>query len=570
MKYKFRYVCLSFLLFSIIGCLTWRVVSLNVLNQKFLRQQGEMRTQRVVTLPAYRGMITDRFGEPLAISTPVDSIWLNPKEFNEDHPELLSLASLLDISLGEILEKKNKNATREFVYLQRHVNPELAKQIKSLDIPGIHLKSEYRRFYPAGETVAQVLGFTDIDDRGQEGLELSFNDWLEGAPGSKRIIRDRRGREVQTLEGIKDMRSGQDLVLSLDQRLQYLAYRELKAAVASHEAVGGSAVILDINTGEILAMVNQPSFNPNTRVKLQEGCFRNRAVTDVFEPGSVIKTFSVASALQNGHVTPATMVDTAPGWMMVGHDIVREDKNKNFGLIDVSTILQKSSNVGVSKLTLALPADRLFETYTKLGFGQNTGSGFPGEAAGTLNKPRRNGSFVLATLAYGYGMSVTPLQLAQAYAILGSGGIKRPISFLKQESTPPSERVMEASVANQVLDMLRSVVEQGSGRKAQVLGYQTAGKTGTARKISSQGGYQKDSHVAVFAGVAPASHPRFAVVVMIDDPKGAEYYGSQVAAPVFSKIAASALRLYNIPFDVNDAHNLRMAQAEEEGNSLHE
>lgn len=570
MKLKLRYFSLGFLLLAMIFGLTYRVVSLNIWDQQFLRQQGDIRTQRIVSVPAYRGMITDRYGEPLAISSPVSSIWLNPKEFKEEHPELLTLASLLDLSLGEILDKKNKNTNREFVYLQRHINPDVAKKIKTLEVPGIHLKSEYRRYYPAGEITAHILGFTDIDDHGQEGLELSFNQWLEGAPGSKRIIRDRRGREVQTLEGIKDMRSGQDLILSLDQRLQYVAYRELKQAVNAHQAVGGSAVILDVQTGEVLAMVNQPSFNPNTRVKLKESGFRNRAVTDVFEPGSVIKTFSVASALQNGQVTPASMIDTAPGWMTVGNNIVREDKNKNFGLINVATILKKSSNVGVSKLTLALPSSKLWETYTKMGFGSITSSGFPGESSGFITRPGKNSSFVLATLAFGYGMSVTPLQLAQAYAILGAGGLKRPISFLKQEKTPKAEKVMETAVARQVLDMLRSVVEKGSGVKAQVLGYQTAGKTGTARKISANGGYQKNSHVAVFAGLAPASKPRFAIVIMIDDPMGTEYYGSQVAAPVFAKIAASALRLYNIPFDVNDEYNLRMAQAEEEGNSLHE
>lgn len=569
MKYKTRYLALTLFMLFLVGGLGWRVISLHTLEQTFLRHQGEMRTVRVVGIPAYRGMILDRYGEPLAISTPVSSIWLNPKEFNSEHPELLKLATLLNISLEEVLDKYTKNIGREFVYLQRHIAPQLAAQVKAMNIPGLHLKSEYRRYYPAGEITAHVLGFTNVDDHGQEGLELAFDTWLSGDAGAKRIIRDRLGREVQTLAGIKDMRSGQDVLLSIDQRLQYVAYRELKAAVTNCQAASGSAVVIDVKTGEILAMVNQPSFNPNMRVKLAEGAFRNRAVTDVFEPGSVMKTFSVASALQSGIVTPTTLVDTAPGWMTVGGHLVKEIKNKNYGLIDVSTILQKSSNVGVSKLTLSLPSERLLEMYKSVGFGASTGSGFPGESQGTVVQPSKQGSFVLATLAFGYGMSVTPLQLAQAYAILGAGGVKRPITFLKQERPMQGQRVMEAQVARQVLDMLTAVVTEGSGRQAQVMGYQTAGKTGTAQKLNAQGTYQKDSHVAVFAGVAPASDPRFAIVIMIDDPKGAEYYGSQVAAPIFAKIATGALRLYNIPLDLNDSKDLRVAQ-QEMSSRLHE
>lgn len=571
-KSNVRYIILSAILVAIVGGLTWRVISLHIFEQKFLRNQGEARTVRMVSTTAYRGMITDRNGEPLAISTPVDSVWMNPKEFNVEHPHLVSLASLLDVSPAEIVEKSLKNSNKEFVYLQRHLAPDKAEQIKSLDIAGIHLKSEYRRYYPGGEITAHVLGFTDIDDHGQEGLELSFDKALTGVAGMKRVVKDRLGREVQILEGLKDMESGQDVVLSLDQRLQYLAYRELKAAVIEHNAQAGSAVVLDVRTGEVLAMVNQPSFNPNTRVKLKlDGRYRNRAVTDTLEPGSVMKPFSVASALQYGSFTPASMVDTSPGWMAIGGHIVTDGKDNNFGKINVATILQKSSNVGVSKLTLSTPspASNLLKTYRGFGFGSHTGSGFPGESAGTLTKPSNNGTFVLATMAFGYAMSVTPLQLAQAYAILGRGGVKRPVTFLKQENIPVGEQVLDATVARQVLDMLTTVVQQGSGKRAQVVGYQTAGKTGTPRKINQNGEYQEDSHVAVFAGLAPASHPRFAIVIMIDDPKGNQYYGSQIAAPVFSKVAAGALRLFNIPPDMIDRSNLRVAQAEE-GGSLNE
>lgn len=566
MKWVNRFVCLGFLLFAVVAGLVWRMVTLQIFEQGFLRNQGEARTVRVVGIPPYRGMVTDRNGEPLAISTPVNSVWLNPKEFDSEHPQLLALASVLDISLEQLFDKVNasRQSGREFVYLQRHITPKIAEHIQELEVPGIHLKPEYRRYYPAGEVTAHVVGFTDIDDQGQEGLELAFDGWLKGAHGTKKVLRDRRGREVQTLEGLQEMRSGQDVALSLDQRLQYLAYRELKAAVIASKAVAGTAVVLDVHTGEILAMVNQPSFNPNLRVKLRtDGRYRNRAVTDTLEPGSVLKTFSVVSALQHGRVTPDTLVDTAPGWMTIGGHKVQEIKNKNFGLIDVATILQKSSNVGVSKLTLSLPPERLWETYTSVGFGASTGSGFPGESGGVLVKPPKQGSFVLATMSFGYGVSVTPLQLAQAYAALGANGVRRPPTFLKQTSIPIGEQVIDANVARQVVDMLAGVVEHGGGAKAKVVGYRVAGKTGTARKVSQTGGYEENSHVALFAGLAPAINPRFAIVVMIDDPKGNLYYGSELAAPVFSKIASGALRLFNITPDAMDAQHFRVARVKE-------
>ncbi len=561
-KYKGRFVLIGMGLIAVVGGLVWRVVTLQVLEQNFLRNQGEIRTIRVVETPAYRGMIVDRNGDPLAISTPVNSIWLNPKEFEAEHPQLLALAATLDMSVEEVLDKAERNQGREFVYLKRQVAPALADHVKQLEIPGIHLKSEYRRFYPGGEVTAHVLGFTDLDENGKEGLELAYDEHLKGVPGSKRIVRDRRGREVQIIEGLQETQSGQDVILSLDQRLQYLAYRELKAAVTSCGAIAGSAVVLDVRTGEVLAMVNQPSFNPNQRVKLRaDGRYRNRAVTDRYEPGSVMKTFSVVNAMQNGEVTPTTLVDTSPGWMTVGRHIVKEDYHRNFGVMDIGTILQKSSNVGISKLTLSLPSDFLLDTYAKLGFGSTTGSGFPGESAGTLVKPPKHASFVLATMGFGYGMDVTPLQLAQAYAVLGAGGIKRSVTFLKQKETPPGTQVIDTVVARQVVEMLAGVVEYGSGKKAKVVGYHTSGKTGTARKLNAEGRYMENSHIATFAGLVPASNPRFAIVVMIDDPQTGLYYGSQLAAPLFSKIAAGAVRLFNVPPDDIDKDGLRVAQA---------
>jgi cell division protein FtsI (penicillin-binding protein 3) len=564
MKFKGRYILMGVLLLLVVGGLCGRVVNLHVFEQGFLRNQGEMRTVRVVETPAHRGMILDRNGEPLAISTPVNSVWLNPKEFNPDDPQLLALVAILDISLDQLRDKAIRNKGREFVYLQRHVSPVVAEQVKQLEVPGIRLKSEYRRYYPTGEVAAHVVGFTNIDDQGKEGMELALEDSLAGSAGSKRVVKDRQGHEVQILEGLEEMQSGQDVVLSVDQRLQYLAYRELKTAVASSKSTAGSAVVMDVQTGEILAMVNQPSFNPNVRIKAEHvAAYRNRAVTDKFEPGSVMKTFSVVNALQHAEVTPNTRINTSPGKMIIGKNVVREIDDKDLGVLSVAEVLQTSSNIGVAKLTLSLPAKNLFDTYAKFGFGKTTGSGFPGESSGTLHAPPKDGSFVLATMAFGYAMSVTPLQLAQAFAVLGAGGVKRTPTFLKQTDIPAGEEVIDHVLAKTTMDMLLGIVEEGGGAKAKVVGYHTAGKTGTARKLKPSGGYDKHSHVAVFGGLAPASNPRFAIVVVLDDPKNGAYYGSQIAAPLFSKIATGALRLFNVPPDMIDNQKLRVAKAQE-------
>ena len=568
MKFKGRYIFIGIVFLLVVSGLTWRVVNLHVFEKKFLQNEGDRRTIRVVGTPAHRGMILDRNGEPLAISTPVNSVWLNPKEFNPEDPQLLALVAALDISLDQLRAKALLNKAKEFVYLQRHVSPNVAEQVKRLEIPGIHLKPEYRRFYPAGEVAAHVVGFTDLDDQGKEGLELALENALAGSKGRKKVVKDRQGHEVQILEDLQEMQSGQDVVLSVDQRLQYLAYRELKAAVASSKAKAGSAIVLDVQTGEILAMVNQPSFNPNIRIKPQDTArCRNRAVTDKFEAGSVMKTFSVVNAMQHSQVTAETLINTAPGRIVIGKNVVKEIDDKNLGVLSVAEVLKTSSNIGVAKLTLSLPAKNLVDTYAKFGFGTTTGSGFPGESSGTLHAPPKDGSFVLATMAFGYAMSVTPLQLAQAYAVLGAGGVKRTPTFLKQSDIPLGEEVIDHVVAKQTMDMLSGIVDHGGGAKAKVVGYRTAGKTGTSRKLAASGGYDKHSHVAVFAGLAPASHPRFAIVVVVDDPTAGLYYGSQVAAPLFSKIAAGALRLFNVPPDRVDNQKLRVAQANK--NELH-
>jgi len=559
-KYSIRLGFMGSILLTALMGLTWRVIDLQVFEKKFLTSQGNARTMRVVTTAPYRGMITDRNGEPLAISTPVDSVWVNPKEFDNTPQKIQQLARILEISEAQLLKRLQKNAEREFLFLKRHVSPEISDKVRKVEMNGVHLKSEYRRYYPAGEVTAQVLGFTNLDGQGQEGLELTYNEHLKGSPGSKRIIRDRRGRQVEYIEALKDMRSGQNVTLSLDQRLQYLAYRELKEAVSAHRAAAGSAVVLDVETGEILAMVNQPSYNPNLRIRHRDDSFRNRAVTDVFEPGSVIKTFSVLSALQHGRVTPATLIDTSPGWLNIGGKFVREDKNKNHGVIDIATIMKKSSNVGVTKLTLSLPPEKLWDTYVRVGFGKVTGSGFPGESAGNIIRPHKNSPFVLATMAFGYGLTVTPLQLAQAYAIIGAEGVRHSAQFLKVEKPTSSEQIIDPATAEQLIDMLTGVVEQ-PGSNAKVVGYHVAGKTGTARK-ASKNGYSPNEHLSVFAGLIPAKNPRFSIVVMIDKPQGGVYYGNLVAAPIFSKIASGAVRLFNIAPDILEPAGFHVAQSD--------
>jgi len=546
------FVCL---LLMVVG----RLAYLHVLKHDFLLSQGKARTMREVKIAAYRGMIKDRHGESLAISTPVDSVWINPQTVNLADPKLKQLAALLSIPPRTIHEKIHRYAdsNKEFVYLKRHIDPRLGKKIRNLKIPGVNLMPEYRRYYPNGEVTAHLLGFTNIDHKGQEGLELAFNSWLQGSPGKKRIEQDRLGREVEYLANISEVQPGNDLILSVDERLQYLAYKAVKAAVIKHKAVSGSAVVLDVKTGEVLAMVSDPSFNPNKREKTKnKGNYRNSTVTDAFEPGSVIKTFSMASVLEHTKITQATLIDTKPGILKLRGGIVRDIHNN--GVLDVASILKESSNIGITKLVLNLKPSDLCDTYQRFGFGWTTNSGFPGENSGSLSLPRSDQAFVLATMSFGYGVTVTPLQLAQAYAIIGAGGIKRPISFVKLDEQPAGERVISADVSRQVVEMLSIAVEH-SGSNARVDGYRVAGKTGTALKVGKDG-YQKGKYRAIFGGLAPAINPRVAIVVMIDEPSGGEYYSNQVAAPVFSKIASGALRLFKIAPDLLDTHGVHVAR----------
>ena len=525
-----------------------RAVYLQVIDQEFLEKQGDARILRVARLSANRGMVLDRNGEALAVSTPVDTVWADPRKLAEVPHEFPRLAKALGRDPQWLARRVTSSLDREFVYLVRHMRPQDAAKVKALGIPGVDTLREYRRYYPAGEVTGHLLGFTNVDDVGQEGLELAFDQWLGGEPGAKRVMRDSLGRTIEDIEQLKAPRPGQDLYTSIDLRVQYLAYRELKAAVQANHARSGSIVVLDIATGEVLAMVNQPAFNPNDREQYAASRYRNRATNDFFEPGSSIKPFVVAAGMETGRFQADTLIDTGPGMMRVGIKTVK-DKH-NLGTIDVTTVLAKSSNVGVVKIALTLKPEEMWRAFDKFGFGRVSGSGFPGESAGILTGFEHWRSIGQATMSYGYGLSVTPLQLAQAYAVLGSGGIRRPVSLRKVDSPPQGERVFDETVARELVRMMESVVsDAGTARRAAVIGYRVAGKTGTAWKASETGGYSTNKYMAVFGGVVPASNPRLAAVVVIDEPTGGAYYGGEVAAPVFSAVMSGALRLLAVPPD---------------------
>jgi len=547
--------------------LVWRAVDQQIFETDFLQDEGERRHLRTVEVPAHRGMITDREGEPLAISTPVDSVWANPRILSPDRRDLEPLAKTLGLktdALRQILAKRNN---RSFVYLKRRVTPGTAAAVNELlkerKIRGVGLERGYRRYYPGGEVFAHVVGFTDMDDIGQEGAELAYEDWLRSTSGRKLVIRDGHSRVVRDVESIQAPKEGRDLALSIDRRLQYLAYRELKSAVKRHKAKSGSAVMLDIRTGEVLAMVNQPAYNPNGSKGGRPGRFRNRAVTDVFEPGSTMKPFTVAAALESGRYHSASIIDTAPGYLQVGKHHVRD--HHNLGAIDISTVIRKSSNVGASRIALDLPGEQLWGLYSKMGFGDATGVGFPGEAAGQLTPYRQWARIDQATLSFGYGLSVTTLQLAQAYAVFASGGLKRPVSLVRVKQPVNGDYVISSATARALVNMMETVVSrEGTAQQAAVAGYRVAGKTGTVKK-SISGGYSDDRYLSVFAGLAPVSDPRLVMVVMIDDPRGEKYYGGQVAGPVFAKVMSGALRLLNIAPDNMEKGGLRLAATRDRG-----
>lgn len=547
--YPWRFRIVLALLALLVGVIAWRIVDLQVMDQGFLKGQGDARSVRHIPIPAHRGLITDRNGEPLAVSTPVTTLWGNPKELQAARARWPELAKALGQDAAVLSERLQSQASREFMYLVRGLTPEQGQEILDLKIPGVYAQEEFRRFYPAGEVAAHVVGFTDIDDRGREGMELAYDEWLAGVPGKRQVLKDRRGRLIKDVQVTKNAKPGKAMALSIDLRLQYLAHSELRNVVHEYGAKAASLVMVDVKTGEILAMANQPTYNPNNRRNLQPAAMRNRAMIDVFEPGSTVKPFSIAAALATGKYQPDSVVNTLPGWMRIGRYTIRDVSRG--GMLSLTGILMKSSNVGISKIALDIGAEPVYAVMQQAGFGQDTGLGFPGERVGNLPNHRKWRDAETASLAYGYGLSVTAVQLAHAYAVLGNQGTNVPLSLLRLDRAQDGVQVIDKQISGTVLQMLRAVVEEegGGGARAKVPGYHVGGKSGTAKKISGTGGYTKDAYRSFFAGVAPLSNPRIAAVVVVDEPSKGQYYGGLVAAPVFGKVMARALRLMNVAPD---------------------
>jgi len=539
----------------------WKLFTLVLIERDFLQGQGDARTLRVEPLVAHRGMITDRNGEPLAISTPVKSIWVNPRELARSEDQMRRLATALRLDGDTVVSNITASAEREFLYVRRRLPPAEADAVLAMDIPGVYARQEYQRYYPQGEITAHVLGFSNVDDVGQEGLELAYDDWLEGVPGRQQVIKDRRGRIVHELNTIQTAEPGNPLELSIDLRIQNLAYKELKAEFIYRQARSASAVVLDAKTGEVLAMVNQPSFNPHNRGTISDfSALRNRAVTDLFEPGSTLKSFTAIAGLESGLFKRNTLINTSPGRMRVGRDWV-SDRGYDYGELTLEEVLVRSSNVGSAKVAMAVGHQALRDVLLRVGFGESPASGFPGERGGVLFNHRTWHDIELATLSFGYGISTSALQLAQAYAVIANDGLKVPVTLLKDGNNTPGafapEQVVDPMIAREVRSMLEAVVDPakgGSGSAAVPL-YSVAGKTGTARVVGERG-YEANLHNSMFAGYAPADDPRIVVVIMINEPQGSERYGSQVAAPVFARIAAGAMRLLDVTPDRTDASNI--------------
>ncbi len=536
------------LLFGGFAALSVRAVYLQAWHNDFLNEEGEKRVQRVAPIPAYRGVISDRRGEPVAVSTPVETLWVNPRQAAASPEQIKALATILGRDprqLAHLFADKSKG----FVYLERQLEPPKARQVMALNLAGVFSKPEYRRYYPAGEVMGHVLGITNLDDKGQEGVELAFQSWLAGEAGAQRVVRDRLGNVVEVLEQIKPPKPGRDLVLSLNQHIQYLAYRELSDAVAKHNARAGSVVVLDARTGEILALANTPSFNPNSRATYSPEGLRNRAVTDVFEPGSTMKPLLVSAALDAKVVSPETTIDTGPGWFIVGDKKITDTHAK--GVMSVAQSIQVSSNVAAAKIALEMRGEDYWRLLTRAGLGAPPQSGLPGEVNGRLRPFASWRPIEKATMAYGHGLSVSLLQLAHAYTAFANQGVMPALTTLRREGAATGVRVMSADAANKVLAMLELVTQNGgTAPMARVAGYRVGGKTGTAHKFKiNGGGYEPDKYVSSFVGLAPASNPRLVVAVMIDEPGGRDYYGGLIAAPVFSRVMAGALRFMAVPPD---------------------
>ena len=552
---RWRYLLVVLGLVSLPILLVGKIAQLQIMPDEkygvdFLQTQGDARSIRSEPIPAYRGLITDRNGEPLAVSTPVTSIIANPKHLYKLAAEydLDQLAKSLGISLAQLKAKLNRYRNKSFMYLARQLPVNEAQKVLDLGIVGVSGRQEFKRFYPAGEVTAQLVGFTDINDNGQEGMELSYNRLLTGEAGSKKVIKDLTGRVIKDISLIKAARPGESLRLSIDLRVQYAAYRALKASVQKHNAKSGSVVVLDTQTGEVLAMANQPSFNPNDRSALRPEWVRNRAMTDMMEPGSTVKPFTLIAALESGKFQSDTMIDTSPGYLKVDYKVFEDQKD--YGVLDLTGILSKSSQVGTSKLALQLNPNETRELFERVGFGEDLGSGFPGETSGSLPGHRRWDPVTQATFAFGYGLSVSSLQLARAYSILANDGIRKDISLVAIDSSPEGSRVIDATIAMQIRHMLREVTSsKGTGKRANINGYSVGGKTGTLHKLKTSGGYDENRYMSAFAGFSPIDNPRLVTIVVIDEPSSGDYFGGLVAAPVFSEVTGNALRLMQVTPD---------------------
>ena len=558
LKTYFFYWRVHLILFAMFACvlvIAWKVGMLHIAERDFLQDQGDARTIRTVPLVANRGLITDRNGEPLAVSTPVQSIWVDPRKIARDSETIRILARQLELNESVLEQNINSKSNLEFLYLKRRLSPVEAKRVLNLNLEGVYSQQEYQRFYPQGEVTAHLIGFSNVDDIGQEGLELTYDEWLRGVPGKRQVMKDRRGNIIEELNTIQTAQPGKSLELSIDFRIQNIAYRELKEEFITRRAKGASIVVLDVVTGEVLAMANQPSYNPHNKSGMTDfSVLRNRAITDVFEPGSTVKAFTIAAALETGLYSPGTIIETSPGWMMVSGNEVKD--LFDYGTLTTAGVITKSSNVGSSKIALDIGAEPIRDVMARVGFGEVLGTGFPGERSGVLPNPRKWGRHVTATFSFGYGLSATALQLANAYSVLADNGIRKPASLLKLSDQAIKdvrrEKVIEAEITSEVRKMLRTVVDASSGGsalEANVPFYSVAGKTGTAHVVG-EAGYEENLHNSLFVGMLPASDPRIVIVVVINEPKGDEHYGGQVAAPVFSRVAAGAMRILNISPDV--------------------
>ena len=557
-KEYFAYWRIHLILFGMFLCvlvIIWKVANLHITERDFLQNQGDRRTIRTVPLVANRGLITDRNGEPLAVSTPVQSIWVDPSKISDDPEDIKALAKNLELNEEVLIQNLKLKSNLKFHYIKRRLSPSEAEKILRLSVEGVYSQQEYQRFYPQGEVAAHLVGFTNMDDVGQEGLELTYDNWLKGVSGRRQVMQDRRGNIIEELNTIQTAQPGNRLELSIDFRIQNIAYRELKEEFVARRARAASIVILDVNTGEVLAMANQPSYNPNAKSDIKDfSVIRNRAITDVFEPGSTVKAFTIAAALETGLYQPDTIVETSPGWMMVSGNEVKD--LFDYGTLTTSGVITKSSNVGSSKIALDIGAEPIRDLLSRLGFGEVLGTGFPGERTGVLPNPRKWGRHVTATFSFGYGLSATALQLASAYSVLADNGIRKPVSLLKLSdeavSDLPRQQVLSPEITVNLRKMLRTVVDAdsgGSALEANVPFYSVAGKTGTAHVVGEKG-YEENLHNSLFVGMVPASNPQIVIVIVVNEPKGEEHYGGQVAAPVFSRVASGAMRILNIAPDL--------------------